>query len=826
MTLIMRKLFFIIFLMSAVITGKSQNISDYPEYPVPDKYRLKGGANLPYKVDNSQKIFFPPVFDQYGYSCNQASSIGYVFTYEINRLRNIPSDLPENKYTPGFVWNLLNSSNWGVGVSYFDSWEIVKTAGCPNYIDYPFYMQGTGIWMSGYDKYYRAMQNRISINYSLPVGTPEGLAIFKQYLFDHFEDSPNGGVASFQISSDRMDTRPWKDPETNEQWPVIWTFGKFVGHAMTFVGYNDSVKVDLNNDGRYTNDLDINNDGVVDMKDWEVGALLAVNSWGQGWNKGGKSYVLYSVVAREGNDGGIWNRSVHVIKAVKDYNPELTMRVVMRHEQRIRFKVLAGFSTDTTAAKPQQTLSFPIFNHQGDHNPLEDAENGEDSRRFEFGLDITQFISSLEPGVPVKFFLLIDEDDPDNVANGQVDEFSVIHYLTGSEEKISNQHNVPVVNNGTTYLSLTESINFNKLKVEKPVSTNVTIGQPFYAQLSASGGQPPYKWELVKDYQEKTYTDQFNNIAGDTLISFNNKKQFQRVTLPFEFPFYGTGYTSLIADMNGALLFDNEYIQYPYVINQDLIFKVRKSIVPFGADIQINMDGDVLIYSPTDSMVTFEWKASVYSGNKIYPLQVSASLYADGRIEFAYGNRSVPPQTDYPWQVGISNGDFNLFKYASISQNQLMFENYGISFTPSDYPANLLLSVDGTLSGLANEQDHLWNILVKVTDSYNQVQYATVPISTITKDTVAVKSRNFPNPFSRTTGISFKVIEESPVILEIYDFSGRKVMELLNKTLLPGDFTFYWNSRDKSNRDVNPGTYIYQLRIGSARESGKMILVR
>jgi flagellar hook assembly protein FlgD len=113
-----------------------------------------------------------------------------------------------------------------------------------------------------------------------------------------------------------------------------------------------------------------------------------------------------------------------------------------------------------------------------------------------------------------------------------------------------------------------------------------------------------------------------------------------------------------------------------------------------------------------------------------------------------------------------------------------------------------------------------------VSDSYNQVQYAAVPISTITGDSLKTESRNYPNPFKRTTGISFKISEESPVVLDIYDFAGRRVMQVLNKTLLPGDFTFYWNARDQSNRDVNPGTYIYRLRIGTHSETGKMVLVR
>jgi len=826
MTLIMRKLIILIFIVASAMTGYSQNIGDYPPYPVPESYRLKGGAGLPSHVDNSLKVYFPPIINQYGWSCNQASSIGYVFTYEMNRLRKATADIPESLYTPGFVWNFLNSANAGVGVSYFDSWEIVKAAGCPNFVDYPFYQTATGVWMSGYKKYYNAMQNRISMNYSLQVGTPEQLALFKQYLVDHYEGSPDGGVASIQISSDRMDTKNWRDPQTNEDWPVIWTFGDNVGHALTIVGYNDDVRVDLNNDGKFTNDIDINGDGIVDMNDWEIGAFMAVNSWSEWWNKGGKSYILYSVVARDGNHGGIWNRSVHLIKAMKTYHPELTMRVVLRHTQRKKISIQAGFSSDTTATKPQQTLSFPIFNYQGDNTPLLDTENPTDQKRFELGLDITPLLNAIETGAPVKFFLIVDEKDPNGTATGQIDEFSVINYKTSADEVISKSKKVPIVNNGATYVSLTETLDFNKLKVEKPALTNIVLGQPFFAQLAASGGQPPYRWELVKDYQEKAYSQQFEDISGDTLSNIKNEKVFQKVTLPFQFPFYGQKYTSLGVDIRGTLYFyDNEYIQYPYVINQDVIFKVKKCIMPFGADIQVNVPGDALIYAATDSMVTFEWNASVYTGLKVYPLKVSARLHSDGRIEFRYGSRSVP-STDYPWQVGISNGDQSLYKFASISENQLMSENYAINFSPLAFPDNLALTEDGTLSGIVNDKNKLWNINVKVTDAYNQVQYETVPISTISHDTTTIKSTNYPNPFRRSTGISFKLNEESPVKLEIYDFSGRKIMELIDKTLLPGSFTYYWNARDMSNRDVNPGTYLYRLTIGTQKETGKMILVR
>ena len=134
--------------------------------------------------------------------------------------------------------------------------------------------------MSGYEKYYHAMQNKVHHNYSMSIGSPEGLQRLKQYLHDHFTGSKHGGLANFQIASGgiRFATLPADSYDTGS--PIITRFGSIVGHAMTIVGYDDSVKVDFNGDGKYTNDIDINGDFEVDMSDWEKGALIVVNSWG------------------------------------------------------------------------------------------------------------------------------------------------------------------------------------------------------------------------------------------------------------------------------------------------------------------------------------------------------------------------------------------------------------------------------------------------------------------------------------------------------------------------------------------------------------------
>lgn len=47
---------------------------------------VRAQESMPAGVDNSKLKYFPPLINQIGGSCAQASYIGYMFTYEMNRL--------------------------------------------------------------------------------------------------------------------------------------------------------------------------------------------------------------------------------------------------------------------------------------------------------------------------------------------------------------------------------------------------------------------------------------------------------------------------------------------------------------------------------------------------------------------------------------------------------------------------------------------------------------------------------------------------------------------------------------------------------------------
>ena len=87
-------------------------------------------------------------------------------------------------------------------------------------------------------------------------------------------------------------------------------------------------------------------------------------------------------------------------------------------------------------------------------------------------------------------------------------------------------------------------------------------------------------------------------------------------------------------------------------------------------------------------------------------------------------------------------------------------------------------------------------------------------------------AQNAPNPFRATTSLQFSIPEESPVSLAIYNIAGRKVAELLNRSLPAGSHTVRWDGRDASGRAVASGVYLYRLQAGGESATKEMVLRR
>ncbi len=81
--------------------------------------------------------------------------------------------------------------------------------------------------------------------------------------------------------------------------------------------------------------------------------------------------------------------------------------------------------------------------------------------------------------------------------------------------------------------------------------------------------------------------------------------------------------------------------------------------------------------------------------------------------------------------------------------------------------------------------------------------------------------QNYPNPFNPTTVISYKIMEESRVELNIYNILGKKVKSLVNEIQPSGVYNVNYDASD-----LVSGVYFYSISAGDFHNTKKMVLLK
>jgi len=83
-----------------------------------------------------------------------------------------------------------------------------------------------------------------------------------------------------------------------------------------------------------------------------------------------------------------------------------------------------------------------------------------------------------------------------------------------------------------------------------------------------------------------------------------------------------------------------------------------------------------------------------------------------------------------------------------------------------------------------------------------------------------------PNPFGRSTRLSYTVPKRGNVSLAIYDAAGRNVRTLAQGRSEPGRFNAVWDGRSQSGSLLPEGVYLYRYALDGKRMTGKLTLTR
>lgn len=283
----------------------------------PQQTRIRS-ATVPYdstikRVDLSESEYFPPILLQKQGSCCSFAGVSYQFTYEMARLNqwnlksmvDNPTLLNEHIFSPAFIFNMLNhydeEENYHHGTNIWDVYNLLMTYGAVKEAKFPsFYNTGrpkpndidlvADVWCQDSDALLEALQYRIS-NYEIcsfaeeSEKTPIDNGPNSQALQDIKARLQNKQLVSIAVSM----TCGYLDiPETNEK-AIVSCYQhvdkKSGGHQITIVGYDDTVEVDINNDGN----IDPN----------ERGAFKIANSWGTDYGNDGFIWVMYDAINKE-----------------------------------------------------------------------------------------------------------------------------------------------------------------------------------------------------------------------------------------------------------------------------------------------------------------------------------------------------------------------------------------------------------------------------------------------------------------------------------------------------------------------------------------------
>ena len=400
----------------------------------------KAASELPEYWNNADTKYFPPVFNQAGGSCGSASRIGYMFTHEINALRDRDASLPENQYPSHFVWLLTNGNS---GKDAFVEYVGVPNAavyGGRTYSSLFGYQEETYNdfgWMTGYDKWMNAIGNRMLRPTSNPltVDTEEGRLAAKAWLYNHAGDTDfkAGGLIGLGVASGGI----WRNiPKTaaNDAAGVtgmgyVHRWGTQVDHAVTMVGWDDRIEFDLDGNGIA---------GEV-AKD-EKGAWIIVNSWGN-WENKGFIYCPYKYAGPVSDPetgamrNGYWSGELY--HARKNFRPLRVIKLKMDYTHRSELLLQVGISSDINATEPEAIMDMHHFRYagdgaNGDANPVPATPmlgnwNGTMNHNpMEFCYDLTDLSANFDTNKPLKYFFIINRKKNSSNGSGNVYHASIV----------------------------------------------------------------------------------------------------------------------------------------------------------------------------------------------------------------------------------------------------------------------------------------------------------------------------------------------------------------------------------------------------------------
>ncbi len=707
--------------------------------------KTKDTKSLPERLDNSTNSYFPDILKtpQSIANCGQFSGVRNAYSYELNRLLKRTAKTEQNIFSTTF--NVISTAH-GYAENTLKTWENMKSIGCLTETDLPQELgnkyamdNGDSKYLNGYDWYYKAMQNQVDDYFSIPLNSEEGILTMKHWLHDHLEGDSVGGIGIIYVGMHFPLTVISTGYDTGKT--VLTEFTTYPSHSLAIVGYDDRIEWDYNQDGQITNDIDITGDGIVDVRDWEKGAVILANSYGDDWANNGFVYAMYRTLAFQTPQNGIWNSSMYVVKPKLPSKPKVSFRFSMEHQNKWKIAVYAGVSQNPNSTSPDFAVEIPFLKNI-QYNSSISADTTGISTPIEFGFDVTPFLNYLNPNSNARFFLQILEVDPDNKYSGSVKSFSIIDYTHGAKEVLSNSQPVRIVNNGLTTLFVNITPDFSKPQLIENQPPKVTVGAPYQYQLTATHGTPPYRFKQSDGYLVSTGSHTVSDNNGLTQVVFPSGSNTSiAVNTQFPIQVYDSIHTGAVyINPHGYIQLHKYEYHWPFNNLDYTQLKGHTTIAPLMSSLFFDKPDFGVWYKSTPDSLYVRWKGR-FECDSNSVLDFSTNIDRNGNITFAYDTMRFSCYSS--WVRGISKG--NGVELTKIGSDYVLSSNTDYKFEKISTDTSVCISSDGLISFLPEAGFTNKNLNITLLDNNDIETKGAITLSSTEGSDLILASYSFPN---------------------------------------------------------------------------------
>ena len=318
-------------------------------------------GSLPGYVDNSGLPAFPPIRSQGSLnSCVPFAINYYQMTHNTALARGWDNHNADDttKFSPKWAYNMINGGE-NQGTYFTDAYRVLEKHGSALWADFPYdgnYRQ----WCLDPAVWEDAIGHRTqAVAYITSASSSSGLDQLKSLLNNGYVVIFGTYINSWQYKTIGNDPATIDDDVFAGEPVGYWMNGTAGGHAMTFVGYNDHLWVD------------INGNGAIDSG--ERGALRVANSWGSGWKDGGFVWLAYDALRTtsavsgaptSGRRGALMSDRTYHLAVRDNYQPRMLAQFTVSHLKRNQLGITLGVS-DGTRQTPATVWSAGEITYQG-----------------------------------------------------------------------------------------------------------------------------------------------------------------------------------------------------------------------------------------------------------------------------------------------------------------------------------------------------------------------------------------------------------------------------------------------------------------------------